>query len=241
MMATGEAVHPATLSFGDETLLLDPRGVLLHEAGRTLIVADLHLEKGSAFARRGTMLPPYDTLVTLKKLAAIVAEWRPERLISLGDGFHDTAGARLLTGEAADRLETLAREVEWVWIRGNHDETLPDTLPGSTVDEIRIGGLTLRHLPDRRTDGLIAGHLHPVARIGNRQRRTRRPCFIHDRRLLILPAFGSYTGGLNVLDPAIATLFDTAATTHITGETRLFECPATRLMPDPPDWRRHRM
>ncbi|MEZ5826249.1 MAG: ligase-associated DNA damage response endonuclease PdeM [Geminicoccaceae bacterium] len=234
--------EPATLlAFAGERLRLDPRGVLLHEASRTLVVADLHLEKGSAFARRGAMLPPYDTLATLEKLAFIVAEWRPERLVSLGDGFHDTAGARLLTGEAADRLEELAARLEWIWVRGNHDETLPSTLPGTVIDEIRLGRLTLRHLPDDTTSGLVAGHLHPVARVGNRQRRARRPCFIHDRRLLLLPAFGSYTGGLNVLDAAIAGLFAETATAHIAGETRLFALPTARLLPDPPDWRRHRL
>ena len=234
-------IEHLTVELAGEAVQLDPRGVLLLDHGQTMVVADLHLEKGSAFARRGTFLPPYDTLATLVRLETIINSLRPERLISLGDGFHDSAGARLLTGEVADRLQRLAQRLEWIWIRGNHDELLPDTLPGTIRDDLTLGHLTLRHLPDRETGNLIAGHLHPIARIGDRRRKTRRPCFVHDRRLMLMPAFGSYTGGLNILDPVISGLFDTTFTPYLLGQHRLHRTRPDLLIPDPPDWRRHRI
>ena len=229
------------IAIENERMLLDPRGTAYSQRHQTLIVADLHLEKGSAFARRGTLLPPYDTITTLRRLASVVDEYRPQRIVSLGDGFHDTAGARLITGEAADLLEELAARTTWIWVRGNHDEHLPSALPGQKVDELRLDNLLLRHVPERSLPGLIAGHLHPKARIAGRHRRISRPCFVHDEHRLIMPAFGSYTGGLNVLDPAISGLFANGFTPRLLGEQRLHRPDPRQLVPEPPDWRRHRL
>ena len=224
-----------------ERVILDPRGVAFLTEHRTLVVSDLHLEKGSAFARRGALLPPYDTMATLTRLSPILREYRPARIVSLGDGFHDTAGARLITGEAADLLASMAASVCWIWIRGNHDPVLPSTLPGDVLDELRVGRLRLRHMPSPEEDGQIAGHLHPKARIAGRRRRVSRPCFVEDGHRLLMPAFGSYTGGLNVLDPAISGLFSAGCVVHVLGERKLHRPALQQLLPEPPDWRRHRM
>ena len=229
------------IGIADERVILDPRGVAFLAEHRTLVVSDLHLEKGSAFARRGALLPPYDTMATLIRLSLILGDYRPACIVSLGDGFHDTAGARLITGEAADLLTTMAASVCWIWIRGNHDPVLPSTLPGDVADDLRVGGLHLRHLPSPEENGQIAGHLHPKARIAGRRRRVSRPCFVENGHRLLMPAFGSYAGGLNVLDTAISDLFGTGFVVHVMGEHRLHRPAVRQLLPEPPDWRRHRM
>ena len=133
--------------FGGEELLLDSAGLVFVPAHAALIVADLHLEKGSAFARRGTMLPPYDSHATLQRLKVKLELYSPSYVISLGDGFHDCAGARLITGVAADLLLDLAGRYAFHWIKGNHDPQLPSTLPGDVHNEMQLGGILLRHEP----------------------------------------------------------------------------------------------
>lgn len=232
-----------TLRLGGETLMLDPLGVLYLPARAMLVVADLHFEKGSAFARRGAFLPPYDTARTLRRLGWSVERYRPEVVVSLGDAFHDAAGPASLGEAERSGLQALMRGRRWLWIRGNHDPEPPVALGGEVVDQLDIGGLRLVHLPDAEADGrvLIAGHLHPKARLAQGARRASRACFAADAARLLLPAFGAYTGGLNVLDPAIAGLFPTSFTAYLLGETRLFPVPHHHLTPDPPDWRRHRL
>ncbi|MCB2054118.1 MAG: ligase-associated DNA damage response endonuclease PdeM [Geminicoccaceae bacterium] len=232
---------PTTIRLAGETVLLDPSGAAFLPDHAILIVADLHLEKAAAFARRGALLPPYDSLATLVRLEGAAVRLKPRRIVSLGDGFHDSAGARLITGEAADRLEALSARYELDWLAGNHDPHLPSTLPGRRSDTLHIGRLTLRHLPDGGgADGTgICGHLHPKARIAGRHGTLRLSCFVHDHRRLLMPAFGTFTGGLNVLDPAIAGLFATGSRIHVMGEHRLHPASPARLRPDPADWRRH--
>ncbi len=233
-----------SLHHADEPLLLDPLGVLWLPARATLVVADLHLEKGSAFARRGTLLPPYDTARTLRRLGWAIERYRPRTVVSLGDAFHDRAGATGLTAANRDQLQALARGRAWLWVRGNHDPDPPAGLAGEVVDQLEIGRLRLVHLPKNGGDdgrAVIAGHLHPKARLAQGARKATRPCFVGDARLLLLPAFGAYTGGLNVLDPAIKTLFGAAFAAFMLGEARVFEVADHHLSADPPDWRRHRM
>jgi len=199
----------ATLCVAGVRLLPLAEGALWWAETRTLVVADLHLEKGSAFAARGQMLPPYDTAATLARLAGLVARLEPARAIALGDSFHDIhAGARL--GEA-DRalLRALTGNAEWIWIAGNHDPLPPRDLGGWATSELSIGPLVFRHEPrPGPAPGEIAGHLHPSARIVGRGRSIRRRCFASDTRRLVMPAFGALAGGLNVLDDAFRPLFD---------------------------------
>jgi DNA ligase-associated metallophosphoesterase len=144
-------------------------GALWCDEERTLIVADLHFEKGSAFARRGQMLPPYDTAVTLAALSALVFRLDPARVVALGDSFHDNDGALRLQAYDRAALASLQRGREWIWIAGNHDDDLPDMLDGDRADEVSLGAVILRHEPSERDGfGEIAGHLHPAARVAGR-------------------------------------------------------------------------
>jgi DNA ligase-associated metallophosphoesterase len=233
----------SALEHGGEPLMLDPLGVLWLPARAVLVVADLHLEKGSAFARRGTLLPPYDTARTLRRLGWAIERYRPQVVVSLGDAFHDRAGALALSADDRRTLAGLARGRSWLWVRGNHDPEPPAGLAGESLDVLDLGRLRFAHLPEAPAGGraLVAGHLHPKARVAQGARKATRPCFVGDDRLLLLPAFGAYTGGLNVLDTAIRGLFGAGFSAFMLGEARVFRVPHRHLRPDPPDWRRHQL
>jgi uncharacterized protein len=183
-------------------------GALWLEAERTLVVADLHLEKGSSYAARGQMLPPYDTRETLRRLTTEVEALSPAAVILLGDTFHDRRSEDRLAADDAARLKDLAVGRRLVWVIGNHDADGPRRLPGEVVDELALGPLTFRHEPQAGAQpGEVAGHLHPAARVRAPRGTVRRRCFVTDGERAILPAFGAYAGGLNVRDAAFAGLF----------------------------------
>src|SRR5262249_27236325 len=150
--------------------------------------------------------PPYDTQATLSRLERLVAHHRPALVVSLGDGFHDRRAAEALDPGSHARICALARAVRWVWVEGNHDPRPPEGIGGEAVAKLELGGITFRHHASGRAGHEVVGHLHPKARITGSRRSVRRPCFAADAATLLLPAFGSYAGGLNVLDPAIAGL-----------------------------------
>ena len=216
------------------TVVADPAGALYWPDEQLIVVADLHLEKGSAFARRGVLLPPYDTATTLARLARLIERYRPRVVIALGDSFHDGGGpARMNAGDRAT-LKALQRGSEWIWIVGNHDPDLPAEIGGRVADVLAIGPLTFRHEPsEQAADGEIAGHLHPLARVAQRGRAVSRRCFAGNGRRLVMPAFGAYAGGLNVRDPAIFALFGALNfTAHMLGTRRLFAVSAAMCLPD---------
>jgi DNA ligase-associated metallophosphoesterase len=186
---------------------LRPAGSLWLEQSRTLAVADLHLEKGSAFAARGQMLPPYDSADTLARLEREVEALDPARIVLLGDSFHDGGAEARLAACDGERLSRLAAGRCLVWILGNHDVDGPRRLPGEATAELTIGRLCLRHEPAPGPRAEAAGHLHPAARVSARGRTVRRRCFVTDGERVVLPAFGAYAGGLNVRDAAFAGLF----------------------------------
>lgn len=187
---------------------LRPSGALWIEAPRMLVVADLHLEKGSAYAMRGQMLPPYDTRDTLRRLLAEVVAVQPQALVLLGDTFHDRASEDRLAREDAERLRALSGLTRLVWVVGNHDADGPRRLPGEVADEIAVESLILRHEPTPGPqNGEVAGHLHPCARVVASRGSVRRRCFITDGARMVTPAFGAYAGGLNVRDEAFSGLF----------------------------------
>jgi uncharacterized protein len=196
------------LDFAAERWLTTPEGALFWPRRRVLIVADLHLEKASWFARHGQPLPPYDSRATLEKLAAVAARLDPAEIWCLGDSFHDQAGQARLDPAAEALLSGLAARHRWLFIAGNHDG-LPDGRWGTrSVDELVEGDLVFRHEHDPAdARPQISGHYHPKAAVGARGRTMRRACFACGDRALILPAFGSLTGGLDIDDPAIARLF----------------------------------
>lgn len=215
-------------------LLLDPSGALLWPDRGLLVVADLHLEKARSLARRGAFLPPHDTVMTLDRLEAVLARYRPETVVSLGDGFHDPWSARELDGPLFDRLAGLVRARRWLWVTGNHDPHIPLGLGGAVLPDLVLDGLALRHAPALRlgAEGELAGHLHPKARLAARLKTVVRPCFVGDGRRLLLPAFGALTGGLDALDPAIAGLFPDGFTAWFTGERAVHAVPHRALCPE---------
>lgn len=211
-------MKPERLAYGDydqqtivvagKSFLGDRSGALFWPAERMLIVADLHLEKGSAYAQRGTLLPPYDTRETLIKLAEVIERFEPEIVVSLGDGLHDPAGAERMDAGDREALRILQEGRRWIWVTGNHDPIISDTLGGEVVGCIGRGGLMFCHEPrPGPVTHEIAGHMHPAAKLSAYGANIRRPCFVGNRMRLVLPAFGAYTGGLNVLDDAFEPLF----------------------------------
>ncbi|MDQ0349463.1 ligase-associated DNA damage response endonuclease PdeM [Ancylobacter vacuolatus] len=228
-----ERVGESEIGLAGARLVLDPAGALWWPAERALIVADLHLEKGSAFAARGVPLPPYDTRATLALLERMVARWLPRTLIALGDSFHDRGGAGRLGAEERASLALLGRGRDMVWIAGNHDpEPMPD-IGGLHAGELKLGRLTLRHEPAAEAgDGEIAGHFHPVARLVLRGRSLRRRCFATDGGRLVMPALGAYAGGLNIRDAALAGLFGGAFDAHLVGAARTYRIAHHACLPD---------
>ncbi|WP_442958012.1 ligase-associated DNA damage response endonuclease PdeM [Phenylobacterium sp.] len=214
-------------------VMLRPSGALWLEAERTLVVADLHLEKGSSYAARGQMLPPYDTRETLGRLEAEVSALSPMAVILLGDTFHDRRSEDRLAGDDAQRLRALAVGRRLIWVIGNHDADGPRALPGETADELDLAGLTFRHEPQGGVQpGEVAGHLHPAARVRASRGAVRRRCFVTDAERAILPAFGAYAGGLNVRDPAFAGLFARPPLAGAIGQARVHAVGWRSLGPD---------
>lgn len=191
-------------SFASVDLCALPEGGLFHPASRSLLLADLHLEKASSYALRGQMLPPYDSIETLRRVAALVERTAAAALYCLGDSFHDRGGIARLPDEALGLIGLLTAKVDWTWIVGNHDRAIADPLGGRIVVEAELQGLLLRHEADpeeRRPE--ISGHYHPKYKVTLRGRRVSRPCFVAGRTKLILPSFGVLTGGMDAADPAI--------------------------------------
>lgn len=196
-----------------------------------LLVADLHFEKGSNFAARGQHLPPYDTRATLAGLKAALAAFSPRRLILLGDSFHDGDAESRIHADDMEMIRAMTSVHQVIWVTGNHDMELPRGLGGTVVDGLEMGPLRLVHIPSR-PDGRaeIAGHLHPVAAITQRGRRLRRRCFVGNGERLVLPAFGAYAGGLNVLAEPFAPIFPRADfTAHMIGARGVHAFPAAKL------------
>jgi DNA ligase-associated metallophosphoesterase len=196
------------VSICGKTFRADISGALYWPSERALIVADLHLEKGSSFARHGLFLPPYDTRETLRRLATVIDRYDVETVIALGDSLHDVDAAERMPDEDAETLRIIQDERDWIWVTGNHDPVVPKRLGGHVVPEITVEGLTLRHEPRAgRVTHEIAGHLHPAAKLVLHGYSLRRPCFVGNGLRLVLPAFGAFTGGLNILDVAFEPLF----------------------------------
>lgn len=198
---------------------------------RVLVVSDLHLEKGSSYAARGQLLPPYDTHATLCSVEAMCAALEPETVISLGDSFHDP-GAEVRLGETAcQRIVALTSRHDWVWVEGNHDPDPPAHLGGRASKSLQIGPLDFRHEPTGAR-GEVAGHLHPAAKVRGRGRSVRRRCFASDGERLVMPALGAFTGGLNVRDTAFRTLFPGGLMAFAIGTERVYALMESQLLPD---------
>jgi DNA ligase-associated metallophosphoesterase len=222
------AARTATIDVAGVTLVADLSGALLWEQQSLLVVSDLHLEKGSSFASRGVLLPPYDTVATLGRLASVIVRHDPEIVIALGDSFHDRTAHDRLSGADRDTITALQMRRDWIWISGNHDPALPSDLGGIVASEVAIGPIAFRHEPTG-APGEIAGHLHPKARVATRGRSMERRCFASDGERAVLPAFGAYAGGLSIRDEAFSKIFQTSGfMAHVLGDHRLHAIAASR-------------
>jgi len=214
------------LSFAGEAFLPSPSGALYWQARQALLVADLHLEKASWFARLGQLLPPYDSHATLAALAREVERTGARRLYCLGDSFHDRFGCERLDPGSRALLERLTHRLDWTWIVGNHDPGFADHCGGAIVEEAKVGGILLRHEACPGEPGAeISGHFHPKLRLSLNGRRISRRCFVASERKLILPAFGALTGGLDVRHPEIARAVSGNAVAIVPVADRLLRFP----------------
>lgn len=218
-----------------KAFVADISGALFWPSEKALLVADLHLEKGSAAAARGRAnLPPYDTRATLMKLAEAIDRHAPDVVIALGDSLHDANAASRILDDDLRTLGMLQEGREWIWLTGNHDPIIARELRGEVCSEMSLGGFSLRHAPrDARVTHEISGHLHPAARVSLYGHTIRRPCFVGNGRRLVLPAFGAFTGGLNVLDAAFNPLFGPDGLNVIVlGQEGLYPIATRLLRPD---------
>jgi uncharacterized protein len=214
------------LSFSGHDLMALPQGALFWPFRRALLVADLHLEKASWFARLGQMLPPYDSIATLSDLTAVAESTGAEEIWCLGDSFHDRHGCDRLPRRAREMLTALTASTRWTWITGNHDPGFADHCGGAIVEEAEVDGLILRHEADPADPRPeLSGHFHPKLRITRRGRQVSRRCFVATERKLVLPAFGSLTGGLDAGHPEIARAVGSGAQALVPLADRLLKFP----------------
>jgi uncharacterized protein len=235
-MSARRSLHPYAqpgLAFEvvGEHLSLQTCGALWWADADVLVVSDLHLEKGSAYAARGQMLPPYDTRATLKRVAALVEALEPTTVISLGDSFHDRHARMRMATEDAAVIRAMTDACDWVWIEGNHDPHPPADLGGRMAHELQLGPLVFRHEPSLGpARGEVAGHLHPCARVAGRGRSVRSRCFASDGERMVMPAYGALTGGLNILDEAFAALFPNGMIAGVLGRDGVYAAAGDRLL-----------
>ena len=213
-------------SFAGETFEATPAGALFWPAHNALLVADLHLEKASWYAAGGQFLPPYDSHATLTALAREVDRTCATRLYCLGDSVHDRFGCDRLPADARALLLDLTSRLDWTWIVGNHDPGFADHCGGALVEELEIAGITLRHeavAADPRPE--MSGHFHPKLRVNIRGRQVARRCVVLSETKLILPAFGSLTGGLDATHPEILRNVGASASALVPVADRLLRFP----------------
>ncbi len=227
--------HAPLIRLGGVDFIPDVSGVLFAPSLSLLIVADLHFEKGSSLARRGRgLLPPYDTIETITRLEKVIKRLNPERVISLGDTWHEPQALARMTIDDVSRLQSLQSDRNWIFISGNHDSHLPTGSAFEVANDVTFTGIDFRHEPS--STGLapeISGHFHPVVRVKTQGRALRRRCFIANHQRCILPAFGAYTGGLNILDPAFAPFINPSdATIYALGSDRVYRVGRDRIIAD---------
>ncbi len=229
------APDPGRLTFGVAGAVLEPLacGALWWPEAQLLVVSDLHLEKASAYAARGQMLPPYDTRATLMRIAGLIQRLAPTTVISLGDSFHDRRARPRMAADDIALVRFLTSTCDWVWVEGNHDPAPPDDLGGRAAHELVLGPLTFRHQPTQgAARGEVAGHLHPCARVVSRLGSVRTRCFATDGSRLVMPAYGALAGGLNVMDEAFAGLFPSGLLVGVLGREGVYAAGPGQLAPD---------
>ena len=215
----------ASFGLAGTQVVADYQGALWWPEQRLLVFADLHFEKGSSYAKRTTqMLPPYDTLATLRVMQGILERYEPQCVVCLGDNFHDPDGPARLDAKSRATIHSFMVKRRFVWIEGNHDAAAASLLGGESAAFLSIGPLHFRHEPLSEGDvvGEVAGHLHPSVTITTRANRVRRKCFVTDGSRCVLPSLGAFTGGLDVFDDAFSNLFAVTFTTYALGRERVY-------------------
>ncbi len=209
--------HALPLQFAGESFLLDAQGVLFAPQKRTLIVSDLHLEKASFLQLFGHPIPTLDSHDTLLRLQHVIGHYNPETVICLGDSWHDTQAGQRMSEDDQSLLSRLCQSVQrWVWVLGNHDPALPHFCKGEQTAHVQLGDIRLCHEPEATPSPQIVGHYHPKTSITLRRgHKAKGRCFLSDNALLIMPSFGSYTGGLDASHDAIRSLFAHDPTVHL--------------------------
>jgi len=215
------------LAFGDQTVVLLPEGAIFWPSEKMLIVADLHLEKSSSRRAVGVLLPPYDTRLTLERLSALVRTLAPQTVIALGDSFHDRHAADRLDADSLRLLADLTAVSHFIWLTGNHDPLPPQNVQGRVYESFSRADFRFRHIPSTSSElraGTVefAGHLHPKLRLNISGHAVARRCFVVGNGRVLLPAFGAYTGGLDVTAPAIRTLFTSPPRIFVAGARRVY-------------------
>ena len=224
-------MNSTEFQFNGERMLADISGALIWPEKSTVVVSDLHLAKGTSFASKGIFLPPYDSIETLSVLNCVLTYYAPDRVICLGDSFHDSEASSRLGPKEKDIIRQFTRLHDWIWITGNHDPTPTPTLGGKITTHMSIANMMFRHITiDRETKGEISGHFHPKAKIKIKGKKISARCFISDGTdRLILPAFGTYTGGLDISHPKIKALFSDNYMVLLLGQRKVFTFPKTVL------------
>jgi DNA ligase-associated metallophosphoesterase len=216
-----------SFDFRGQTFQALPSGALFWPAERLLAVSDLHLGKAERAARRGgPMLPPYEGIDTLLRLSADISATTPRTVVCLGDSFDDAAAAQALDEVTTAHLTPLMAGRSWIWIEGNHDPG-PLGLGGTHLATLCMGPLTFQHIAERDATGEVSGHYHPKARLSGRGRGITRPCFLTDGVRIVMPAYGTYTGGLHCDGPELSALMERGARAILLG-TPPVEIPMPR-------------
>ena len=222
---TPKRTNRLTTTFSDHIVVINGDGTLYWPDEALLIVSDLHLEKGAALSS-GAPLPAFDTIDTLQRLQRRIEATQPKKTLLLGDSFHTSERAFLLPPDSLALLQEMGRMTDFIWVTGNHDRHLPDRLPGIATDEIHIKDIRFCHEADNMADQhTISGHYHPKARVKLRATTLSARCFVQDGYNLIMPAFGSYTGGLNICHDAFAPFISQKSLIHLIHDGKAYSMP----------------
>jgi uncharacterized protein len=214
------------LSFAGQEFFASPEGALHWPDQQALLVADLHLEKASWFARLGQFLPPYDSQATLQSLSQEIERTGITRLYCLGDSFHDRFGCDRLPSSARELLASMTARLDWIWIVGNHDAGFIDHCGGRVEEECEVAGIILRHEAEEHDlQPEISGHFHPKLRLNLKGRHVSRRCYVASATKLILPAYGALTGGLDAGHPEIIRKVGPSASALVPSSDRLLRFP----------------
>lgn len=216
------------INLGGQQFVLNHEGILFWPEENIAVASDLHLEKGSHFALHGQLIPVHDSVETLRVLLSALEIFGMEKLILLGDTFHDQQGYDRMNNKARNLFKKLCESHEVIWIKGNHDGAFVPPHVGD-FEEFKVRNMTFRHEATKDDHHEISGHYHPKANIKYKGARISRSCFIEDGTRMIMPAFGKFTGGFDIREDAIAQFFPKDFTAHLLGKDSIYSIPSSKI------------